>query len=135
MPHPTIGRTVLYSLTKSDVSRIERLRIEVSRMNPHAEGQKVPLTVVLVWPNEYGDGVPGVNGQAILDGEGTLWVTSAKEGTEPGQWSWPEIVTAPPAPKFCDICPHNLALHNPDGSCGCGMDCARERTFREALKK
>lgn len=31
---------------------------------------------------------------------------------------------------FCDVCPHNLALHNADGSCGCGMDCAAIRARR-----
>ena len=41
---------------------------------------------------EYGPGVPGVNGQAFLDGNDVLWVTSAREGTEPGQWSWPPRV-------------------------------------------
>ena len=28
----------------------------------------MPLVVVKVWPNEYGQDVPGVNGQALLDG-------------------------------------------------------------------
>lgn len=36
----------------------------------------------------------------------------------------------PPPVEFCDICPHALAFHNPDGSCGCGMDCANERRKR-----
>jgi hypothetical protein len=87
---PTTGRTVLYSLTESDVTRIDAIRAARSHMNPHSVGQQVPLTVVVVWPDEYGEGVPGVNGQAILDGEGTLWVTSAKEGPGPGEWRWPE---------------------------------------------
>jgi hypothetical protein len=29
--------------------------------------------------------------------------------------------------EFCDVCPHNIALHNADGSCGCGMNCAAIR--------
>jgi hypothetical protein len=45
--------------------------------------------VVVVWPNEHGPDFDGVNGQAFLDGNDVLWITSAKEGTEPGQWSWP----------------------------------------------
>lgn len=57
--------------------------------NTAAEGDIVPLVVVRVWPNEYGEGIPGVNGQAFLDGNDVLWVTSAKEGTEPGTWAWP----------------------------------------------
>lgn len=57
--------------------------------NPVSVGAIVPLIVVVVWPNEFGHGIPGVNGQALLDGNDALWVTSAKEGTEPGTWSWP----------------------------------------------
>lgn len=38
--------------------------------------------------------------------------------------------TEPPT-EFCDVCPHALALHNPDGSCGCGMDCATIRASRQ----
>lgn len=30
-------------------------------------------------------------------------------------------------PVFCEQCPHAVALHNPDGSCGCGIDCAAQR--------
>lgn len=32
---------------------------------------------------------------------------------------------------YCDICPHPLWIHNPDGSCGCGMDCQNERNRRK----
>lgn len=60
--------------------------------NPVSEGEIVPLVVVRVWPNEFGEGVPGVNGQAFLDGNDALWITSAKEGTEPGTWAWPPRV-------------------------------------------
>jgi hypothetical protein len=28
---------------------------------------------------------------------------------------------------WCDVCPHPVAFHNPDGSCGCGMNCGRTR--------
>lgn len=57
--------------------------------NPASAGDVVPLLVVRVWPNEFGDGVPGVNGQAFLDGNDVLWITSAREGTTPGTWAWP----------------------------------------------
>lgn len=60
--------------------------------NPASAGDVVPLVVVRVWPNEYGEGVPGVNGQAFLDGNDALWITSAREGTEPGTWAWPPRV-------------------------------------------
>lgn len=36
----------------------------------------------------------------------------------------------PPPVEYCDICPHAVHLHYPDGSCGCGMDCANERNAR-----
>jgi len=28
---------------------------------------------------------------------------------------------------YCDVCPHAMALHNPDGTCPCGTDCPAER--------
>ena len=47
-------------------------------------GALVPLVVVQVWPDDL------VNGQAILDGNDSLWVTAVKQGHMPGQWTWPE---------------------------------------------
>jgi hypothetical protein len=106
---PTTGRIVLYTLSEDDAAAMRRRRTDgksiAERMkaepkawpegaqahigNPLSAGDVVPLVVVRVWPNEFGDGVPGVNGQALLDGNDVLWVTSAKEGTEPGTWAWP----------------------------------------------
>lgn len=84
------GRIVHYRLSKSDAERITTRRASNSlHGNPVTEGDVVPLIVSKVWPDEYGAGVPGVNGQAFLDGADQLWVTSAKEGPEPGQWMWP----------------------------------------------
>lgn len=60
--------------------------------NTAREGDIVPLIIVVVWPDEFGPGKPGVNGQAFLDGNDSLWVTSAGEGENPGQWSWPPRV-------------------------------------------
>jgi hypothetical protein len=56
--------------------------------NSVAEGQVVPMLIVAVWPND----IHGVNGQAFLDGNDVLWVTSVKEGTGPRTWSWPPRV-------------------------------------------
>lgn len=109
---PTTGRLVLYALSEADADAVNRRRTDSrairERMqaspkewpegaqahigNTAREGDTVPLLVVRVWPNEYGENVPGVNGQAFLDGNDVLWVTSAKEGTQPGQWSWPPRV-------------------------------------------
>ena len=81
---PTIGEVLFYRLSESDVSRIRRQAAH----HTHHEGQTIPLIVVRVYENEYGDGIPGVNGQAILDNElGNLWIMSAKEGEKPGQWT------------------------------------------------
>lgn len=32
-----------------------------------------------------------------------------------------------PPDYYCDECPHARHLHNPDGSCPCGIDCANRR--------
>lgn len=86
----SIGRLVHYRLSKQDVEHIAARRgTSGHHGNSVAEGEVVPLIVSKVWPSEYGEGIPGVNGQAFLDGADQLWVTSAKEGPEPGQWMWP----------------------------------------------
>jgi hypothetical protein len=55
------------------------------------EGETYPLVIVRVWPHEFGAGVHAVNGQVLLDGNDTYWVTSASESPVPskGQWNWP----------------------------------------------
>lgn len=88
--NPTIGRIVHYKLSENDAKRINtEWRTSNGRGNASTAGDTVPLIIVRVWPDEGGPGIPGVNGQAILDGYDTLWVTSAHEGVEPGQWCWP----------------------------------------------
>lgn len=107
---PTTGRILHYKLSAADAEKINRRRttgsaiadrIQVDKWplgaqahigNTAREGDVVPLMVVRVWPDEYGAGAPGVNGQAMLDGNDTLWVTSVKEGAEPGTWTWPPRV-------------------------------------------
>lgn len=104
---PSAGRIVHLRLSKEQAEQINRRRTTSTAIyerlqsgawpagaqahigNIAAEGDIVPLLVVRVWPDEYGPGIPGVNGQAFLDGNDTLWVTSAREGTEPGTWFWP----------------------------------------------
>ncbi len=110
---PTIGRIVIFKLTQDHADAVNRRRTTgreiASRIakntddssawplgaqahigNSAFEGQEVPLIIVRIWPD--GAGVPGVNGQAFLDGNDVLWITSAGEGTENGQWHWPERV-------------------------------------------
>ncbi len=119
---PTIGRTVIFKITEEQAEQINRRRTTGDKIaqriknngqiahegglvweqwpigaqahigNSAYAGQEFPLVVVRVWPNEFGAGNPGVNGQAFLDGNDSLWVTSAGEGTENGQWHWPEKV-------------------------------------------
>lgn len=97
------GRIVYYILNENDVRLIGKAKSAyINRSedfpagaqtyvgNPVAVGDEVPAIVVTVWPNEFGDGIPGFNGQAFLDGNFQLWLTSVREGTEPGTWHWPE---------------------------------------------
>jgi hypothetical protein len=97
---PTVGRIVLYTLTEENCATIRDKRegsASAAGNNPQA-GDVVPFIVVRVWKDEGGPGVDGVNGQAILDGNDSLWVTSAYEqkGREavrvPGTWHWPTRV-------------------------------------------
>ena len=102
---PSIGRIVHYILTSQDVGAINRRRVsgvghgpnwpagaQAHVGNPESTGEHVPMIICAVWPNEHGPNFDGVNGQVFLDGNDSLWVTSAKEGTEPGTWHWPERV-------------------------------------------
>lgn len=83
---PSIGRIVHYRLTRADASKASLPR---DGGNPHEAGQVLPLVVCRIFEDEYGPGVPGVNGQVLVDGRGSLWVTSIQEGEGEGQWSWP----------------------------------------------
>ena len=119
MAEITIGRTVLYTLTPSDAEQINRRRTTgysisdriknngayINQMenlpdtwplgaqahigNSAYGEESYPLVVVRVWFDEFGSGIPGVNGQVLLDGNDAFWVTSVKEGTAPGTWHWP----------------------------------------------
>lgn len=93
---PTIGRIVHYRLTSNDVDDIHRRRDGKSRnwgdvhqgAQAHvgggvAEGGVVAM--IITHPDNGG----AINGQCILDGNDSLWVTGVEEGTDPGTWSWP----------------------------------------------
>lgn len=99
---PTIGRTVGYVLTEQDAANINRRRAQLKEHahihggiqpdgcqrhvgNTGNAGQVYPMTIVRVW----GDGPDAlVNGQVLLDGNDTLWVTSVGVGTDEGTWHW-----------------------------------------------
>lgn len=101
---PSVGRIVHYKLTADNAAAIKRRRVEgvghagIDQRGAQAhvgnqplEGDVVPLLIVRVRPNEYDD-QPSVNGQAFLDGNDVLWITSAKQGSANGDWSWPHRV-------------------------------------------
>lgn len=85
--YPTIGRILIYKLSANDLLNINAGPDH--QRNPHSVGQELPLLVCVVWPHEFGEGKPGVNGQVFLDGNRSLWVTSVGEGEGEGQWHWP----------------------------------------------
>jgi len=93
---PTPCSTVSYRLSEDDVAEIIRERSADSRKrgNTPTVGEALPLVISKIFPDEYGPGIPGVNGQVLLDGNHALWVTSRRDGTEPGTWSWPQLQTS-----------------------------------------
>ena len=97
MTHAFIGLMVLYRLTAADASQINKRREDFRQNavstpvfahvgNVVSEAERVPMIITQVWPNEFGPGHSGINGQAFLDGNDSLWVTSVEEGDQPGQW-------------------------------------------------
>lgn len=97
---PEIGSTVIYKLTINDAAAINKRRQDFAHSNYKElktglqahfgnsayEGEEVPLIIVKVWnPSGLPDEL-SVNGQVILDGSDTLWVTSVHQGYEPGQF-------------------------------------------------
>lgn len=96
---PAPGRIVHYSLSEADVLRINSRRsdakaahagtkltgFQVHVGNEVRVGDVVPMLIVKTWEGDL------VNGQVFLDGNDTLWVTSAHEGPEPGQYHWPVL--------------------------------------------
>lgn len=78
---PTIGRVVIYNTTEAEQQKM----CDMQNCNVQ---QKLPAVVVAVWGDTEES---AINLNVQLDGEGSLWVTSALKGDEPGQWNWPEI--------------------------------------------
>lgn len=70
---PSIGRIVIFHC---DEQQIEKM----NNYQPDA-----PAVITAVWGDEC------VNLKVLLDGENTLWITSATLGTGERQWSWPVI--------------------------------------------
>ncbi len=102
MQTPSIGRIVHYRLTAGQADATNKRR-EGAQQNramaiterpgwqPHVGslvdvGDIFPMIIARVPP-----GGDIINGQVILDGNDSLWVTDAVKGEEPGQWDWPTI--------------------------------------------
>ena len=112
---PTIGRIVHYRLSADDATAInrrrttghsiaERMKVQISQVecitpllgwptgaqahigNEAKEGDTFPMLITQVWGDTP---TCAVNGQAFLDGNDVLWVTSASVGEGPRTWSWP----------------------------------------------
>lgn len=78
---PTIGRVVIYQTTKEEQDKMRAM----TNCNVQEE---LPAIVVAVWGNDEN---AAINLNVQLDGEGSLWVTSALRGNQPGEWNWPVI--------------------------------------------
>ncbi len=101
MNKPSLGRIVILTISEQQSEQINRRRTTPNSIadrikdaiwplgaqahigNEVSTGSKVPMIITAIW------GETCVNGQALLDGNDTLWVTSANEGDQPGQWNWP----------------------------------------------
>ena len=100
MARPSIGRIVHYTITATDAEQINRRRADArNASSAHAKtgymvhignkaepGDVYPLLITRVWQSQL------VNGQLFLDGNDTLWVTSAHEGEGERTWQWPPRV-------------------------------------------
>lgn len=93
MQKPTIGRIVLYALSAREAKNINAQIADGAGANYVSEGDEFPLIVARVWEPSPADPEGSVNGQVILDGTFTLWVTSVHQSLirSPGYWRWPEI--------------------------------------------
>lgn len=81
-----LGKIVLLRLTAEQAAEANSMLIACGggfRGNCHREGEQVPMVVVRDWGGS-------VNGRALLDGEGDLWIPSAVQGSGLGQWMLPE---------------------------------------------
>ncbi len=94
------GRIVHYVLTPDDAIRINQRRVpgaghgsnwpagaQAHVGNPNMAGEHCPMMVVRVWDqSENGNGC--CNGQVLLDGNDSYWVTSCLFDAEASQGTW-----------------------------------------------
>ncbi|HEX3781701.1 MAG TPA: hypothetical protein VHX38_18720 [Pseudonocardiaceae bacterium] len=103
-----MGRIVHYRLAGMDVEQINKRRAgarnlnaagvtlasqelgaQIHHGNDARTGDVYPMVIVRTWGNTVES---CVNGQVLLDGNDTLWVTSRSQGSGEAQWSAPERV-------------------------------------------
>jgi len=119
---PTVGRLVHYTITAANAEATNKRRNDATRSmadhrenangvqvhfgNVAREGDVYPLLIVRVWPDDL------VNGQAFLDGNDSLWVTSASS-------RWPRLHTrcsgSKPSSSPVARCPRSHAPRSPAG--------------------
>lgn len=94
---PSVGRIVAYTLTETDAEQINKRRQDarvsgiaatnsgavVHFGNPVLSGEICAMVIVHVWGTHEG---ASVNGQVLLDGNDSLWVTSVTQGDGPRQF-------------------------------------------------
>jgi hypothetical protein len=99
---PTPGRIVLYTISEGDAEAQNKRRADAAAsLTAHREtadgsqihagntlrvGDVYPMIIVRAWgttPTSL------VNGQVLLDGNDTLWVTSVGVGEGPRTFAWP----------------------------------------------
>lgn len=101
----TEGRITHYILTQQDADEINRRRVsgaghgenwpagaQAHIGNPISTGEHCPMMVVKVWDRQPDGGNGCCNGQVLLDGNDSLWVTSRLHDPDgaPGTWHWIE---------------------------------------------
>lgn len=100
---PAIGRIVHYVMSEADCSviRHEVLQGHIAPrgINLPQPGDILPLVICRVWNPELYDGKESINGQVLLDGPCSHWVTSVHPCHEIGKllgtWHWPQIPSKP----------------------------------------
>lgn len=87
-----LGYPCVYRLSERDAAAINQARTNTSPNqdfqrhsgNPCREGDDVACTIAAVHSPSM------INGQCLLDGNDSHWVTSVPYGNEPGRWRWAE---------------------------------------------
>lgn len=89
-----LGKIVFVKITADQAEMINRRREDYNKTevpawplgaqahvgNATKEGDEYPMIVTREWSEGY------FNGQLMLDGNDTLWMTSVLQGSELGQW-------------------------------------------------